>query len=128
MAITIKLKQLRHSPRKLRPVARMLKGQPLEQALNQTSVMIQDSAKFIHKALKMAEASANQKALKLEQLIVGSIQANDGPKIKRMRPNARGRSNRYRKHIAHLVVTLQEKAISEPKAAKKAVKPTKEKS
>lgn len=126
MAIVIKLKQVRHSPRKLRPVARILAGKSLEVALNQSFVMTQDSARFMYKALKMAEAAASQKELKTDELKVASIQANDGPRIKRMRPNARGRSNRYRKHIAHIVVTLAPADKKEDaKPAKAQVKKTK---
>lgn len=55
------------------------------------------------------------------------IMADEGPRIKRMRPNARGRSNRYQKHLAHLTLSvdvpkIEPKKIEEkPKTAKKAV-------
>src|ERR1019366_2969897 len=115
MAITVKLRHLRHSAKKLRPVARLFVGQPLDKAIQATSVMSQDSAQFLHQALLMAQAAATDK--ELGNVVVKTINATEGPKIKRVRPNARGRSNAYQKHLAHLVVTVDEAA---PVATKKA--------
>lgn len=117
MSVTVKLRFLRHSARKLRPVALLVKGKNLTEALNTTSVMPQHSAGDINKALKMAQAAAKQKEFDPEKLVVSAITATDGPKIRRQRPNARGRANRYLKHLAHLTITVGE-------AEAKAEKPT----
>jgi len=114
MAVSVKLRYLRHSAKKLRPMARIFVGKSLDTALQSTALMTQDSAKFLHKALLMAQASAKDKELG-DNLVVSAIMATEGPKIKRMRPNARGRSNAYQKHLAHLTVSL---SVQEPKATK----------
>lgn len=108
MAVTIKLNYVRHSAKKLRPYTRHFAGKGLEAAIDQSSVMPQDSAKFINKALKMAKAAAEAKEFTAKDMVIKEIMATEGPKIKRMRPNARGRSNSYQKHLAHLVVTVAE--------------------
>lgn len=118
MQVTVKLRYLRHSAKKLRPVGRLLIGQSLTAALNQTAVMSQDSARYLRQALLMAQSAAEQKELKADTTFVSTIMATEGPKIKRMRPNSRGRSNAYLKHIAHLNVTVSDDA---PKSQK--VKP-----
>lgn len=124
MSVTIKLKMVRHSARKLAPVTKIVQGKNLLDAINQTAVMPQHSAHEINKALKMAQAAATQKEFKADDLIVAQIFATQGPKIRRQRPNARGRANRYLKHLAHLTVIVDEpKPAKEAKpAAKKAVK------
>lgn len=113
MSVTIKLKYLRHSARKLRPVTRLMAGKSLDLAIRETAVMPQDSAGFINKALRMAKSAAEQKALTGDNVIVTQIFATTGPKIKRIRANARGRTNAYKKHLAHLTVVAD---LVEPKA------------
>lgn len=127
MAVTVKLRYIRHSAKKLRPYARFFVGKPLESSINKSMLMPQDSAQFIYKALLMARAAAESKEFKTEEMVVSTIMADEGPRIKRMRPNARGRSNRYQKHLAHLTVSVDmpkaepNKIEEKPKAAKKAV-------
>lgn len=118
MAVTIKLRYLRHSAKKLRPYARIFKGKNLVAAIDSTSVMSQDSAKYLRKALLMAKASATAKEFEPEKMMISEIFATEGPPIKRMRPNAKGRSNKYQKHLSHLTVSLAEAEIKEKKVVK----------
>ena len=120
MAVTIKLKYLRHSPRKLRSVTRLFAGKNLELAINETSVMPQDSARYLKKALLMAQSAAKEKEYDIDTLVIKGLSAVDGPKIKRMRPTARGRASKYEKHLAHLVVTVDSPVSKENKAEQKA--------
>ena len=108
MSVTVKLRFIRHSARKLRPVIRMFTGKNLEKSIEETSIMPQHSAMFLNKVFKMAKAAATSKEFNPKKLVVLSVTATSGPKIKRMRPNARGRSNAYVKHLAHLIVTVDE--------------------
>jgi len=132
MSVTIKLNYLRHSPRKLRAVTRLFGGKSLVQALNETAVMPQHSAVYLHKALLMAQNSAKQKEFDTDKMVIKAIMATDGPKIKRMRPTARGRASKYIKHVAHLSVTLEmaPEKVEKVRASKskKKVTPEKEKS
>lgn len=65
----------------------------------------------------MARAAAEAKEFAPASLVVAEILATEGPKIKRMRPNARGRGNSYQKLLAHLTITVAE-AKSSPKPKK----------
>ncbi len=117
MSVVIKLKMVRHSARKLAPVTKLVQGKALVDAINQTAVMPQHSAHEVNKALKMAQAAATGKEFKAEELVVAQIFATQGPKIRRQRPNARGRANRYLKHLAHITVVVDQ---AKPKKAKQA--------
>lgn len=118
MGVTVKLRYIRHSAKKLRPYARLFAGTNLEQSINKSMLMPQDSAKFIHKALKMAQAAAVAKEFDSNSLQISTIMADEGPRIKRMRPNAKGRSNKYQKHIAHLTVTVDAESVAPEKKNK----------
>ncbi len=122
MSVIVKLRFVRHSARKLQPMVRVIAGKQLQDALNTTAVMSQDSASQVHKALKMAEAAAGQKEFDTSKLVVEQIFATQGPRIRRQRPNARGRSNAYQKHLAHITIILGEaKPQVDKKTNKKAV-------
>jgi large subunit ribosomal protein L22 len=108
--VQVKLRYLRHSARKFQPLTKALTGQSLASALAKTSVLPQDSARFINKLLKMAEAAAKSKELESKNVSIKEIYATIGPKIKRIRPNARGRANAYQKHLSHLVIVLTDRS------------------
>jgi len=104
---TVKLRYLRHSPRKLRPYFAALRHQPLPEALNKISVVNSDTARFITQLLRSGEAAGKSKELSPDELEISQIYATDGPRIKRVRANARGRANHYEKKMAHLVIELE---------------------
>ncbi|MCR4277473.1 MAG: hypothetical protein NUV80_03485 [Candidatus Berkelbacteria bacterium] len=111
--IKVRLNYVRHSARKLRPVLSVFVGQALESAIDKTSIMAQDSAQMLHKTLKMARAAAQEKEFSANDMIVSQAYATEGPRIKRSRANARGRTNRYIKHLAHITVMLVERKDKE---------------
>ena len=122
MSVTVKLKFVRHSARKLIPVVNMFRGKNLERSIEESSIMPQHSAMFLNKAFKMAKAAAVAKEFNPDKLVISAITATTGPKIKRMRPNARGRSNAYIKHLAHITVTVGEVPEKSDKTVKKTIK------
>lgn len=128
MSVSVTLKYLRHSPRKIRPVAKLIVGKNLDQALNMTSIANNDSARFLNKALKMAQAAAKQKEFDPSEMKISQILANGGPKIKRMRPNARSYQNRYIKHLAHLTIIVDQEPAKKAEIVKpKEIKPEEKK-
>jgi large subunit ribosomal protein L22 len=122
MAVTIKLRYLRHSARKLTPYTRLFFGKNLEQAIAQTSVMVADSAKYINKGLLMAKSAAIAKEFDTDNMVISEIFATIGPKVKRSRANSRGRSNAYLKHLAHLQISIDNAPAIVEKPARKVVK------
>lgn len=104
--VTIRLKYLRHSARKLAPILKQFRGQNLTKSIDKLAVYPQDSARFLRSALKSVSAAARQRNIDQSDLVVTALSATPGPKVKRIRPNARGRTNRYQKHLAHLTVSV----------------------
>ena len=126
MSVTVKLKFVRHSARKLIPVVNLFRGKNLLRSIEETSIMPQHSAMFLNKAFKMAKAAATAKEFNPDNLVISAISATTGPKIKRMRPNARGRSNAYIKHLAHIFVTVEEAPKKTTTQAKNSTKKEKD--
>lgn len=122
MSVIIKLNSIRHSQRKLSPVARLFVGKKLVDAIKTTKLVSNQSSKLINKALETALAVAKQKEFTPESLYIKEIFATPGRSIKRIRANARGRTNRYQKHLAHLVVKVDELKEVKREAAKENVK------
>lgn len=122
MSVTVKLNFVRHSARKIQPVARIFRGKNLERSIIESSLMNQDSAYFLNKAFKMAKAAATAKEFNTDKLVISAISTTTGPKIRRVRPNARGRANAYKKHLAHILVTVDEGKITEVKKPTKKTK------
>ena len=102
MSIKVKLNYVRHSARKLRPVLSVFVGQPLDTAIDKTSIMPQDSARMLNKTLKMAQAAAEQKEFSSGDMVVSQLFATEGPRIKRRKPPLR--------HPLHLRARLKLKS------------------
>ena len=100
----------RVSSLKVMRVSAAVKGKPVEAAMNILKFMPQQAAKKLEKVIRSAVANADQKAgLDVDRLIVGTIQADDGPVLKRWGTKARGRGTRILKPTCHITVVLSEK-------------------
>ncbi len=98
-------------PRKMRLVADLVKGLPVEQALNILDFTPRIAARHIAKTLKSAAANAlsleGTDHLKPESLHVKKITVDAAPMAKRIRFQSMGRAFRYRKRYCHLTVILE---------------------
>ena len=120
----------RPSPQKAKLVLDTIKGQRVEQALNTLMFTRKRVAPIVEKALRSAVQNANYLSqeqgfdLDVDNLFVKHAVANEGPRMKRIRPAPMGRAYRYQRRIAHIVVTVAEKGNkggaqgSEPSASK----------
>src|SRR5262249_24098590 len=70
--------------------------------------------KLLQSALDNANFLATEKGLdvELDNLYVKSAIANDGPRMKRIRPAPQGRAYRYQRSIAHIELILAERGKS----------------
>lgn len=101
---------IRMSPRKVRLVADVVKGRPVQQALDLLRFMPKAAAAEVAAAIRSAVANAEQNLhLSAEDLYVLSIVANEGPRMKRYRPRAHGRVGPVLKRSTHIDVTVGEK-------------------
>jgi len=103
------LKFFRISPKKIRPILKELKGKKALFALSCVDFLPQRAAFFIKKILKSVVANAENKGLDREKLIIKEFICNEGPRLKRWRPQARGRINTFSRKLSHLKVVVEEK-------------------
>ena len=105
-------------PRKMRLVAGMVKGMPVEKALNILNFTPKIAARHIARTLKSAAANAlsleGTDRLKPEDLFIKKIMVDAAPTAKRIRFQSMGRAFRYRKRFCHLTVELEGEAETAP--------------
>ena len=131
----------RVSPQKARLVLDLIKGRGVEEALTTAQFTKKRIAPVIHKLLTSAVDNAKYLAgeqgldLDVDNLYVKQALANEGPRMKRIRPAPMGRAFRYQRRLTHIILSVAERdggaglvtKVEEPKAVK-AVKSTKGKS
>jgi large subunit ribosomal protein L22 len=110
MKVQAKTSYLSISPQKIRLVADKVRGLGAKQAVTVLEFMPQKGAEFVQKTLKSAIANAeNNYDLNPDNLVVETIYAGDGPRLKRMKAGARGRSKPRVKRTSHLMIVLNER-------------------
>jgi large subunit ribosomal protein L22 len=128
----------RVSPQKARLVLDLIKGRGVEEALTTTAFAKKRIAPVIHKLLTSAVDNAKYVSgeqgvdLDVDNLYVKQALANDGPRMKRIRPAPMGRAFRYQRRLTHIVLSVAERAVTEslvtrveePKIAAKAAAKT----
>ena len=108
----------RVSPQKARLVLNLIKGLKVEDALNTLVFTKKRVAATVEKLLRSALENANylssEKGLDIDvdKLYVRDAVANDGPRMKRIRPAPMGRAFRYVRRIAHIEIVLAERGKS----------------
>lgn len=106
---------IRVSPQKARLVLNTIKGRRVEDAMTTLAFTKKGIAPTVSKLLRSAVENANylstEKGLdvELDNLFVKDAVANDGPRMKRIRPAPMGRAYRYQRRISHLIIVLGEK-------------------
>ncbi len=100
-------KNVRLSPTKARDMARRLRGMPVEQALQLTTISERKAGFYLGKTLKSAIANAeNNNDLPVESLRVKEARIDEGPRMKRFWPRARGMVSRIEKKMCHVKIVL----------------------
>ena len=106
---------MRVSPQKARLVLELIKGKRVEDALNTLTFTKKRVAATVEKLLRSALENANYLSgekgidVDVDSLYVKRAVANDGPRLKRIRPAPMGRAFRYVRRIAHIEVVLAER-------------------
>jgi large subunit ribosomal protein L22 len=110
---TARLRYVSIPPRKMRLVADLIRGLPVEKALNILNFTPRIAAYHLAKTVKSAAANAlsleGTDHLHPEDLFVKTVTVDPGPAAKRIRFQSMGRVFRYRKHHCHVTVVLQER-------------------
>ena len=109
MSTSVKLKYARISAQKMRLVADLIRGLPVDRALNILQFSNKKAATLVRKALESAIANAEHNSgADVDSLKVTAICVDEGPSLKRVRARARGRADRVTKRMSHLTVTVAE--------------------
>lgn len=106
-----KLRWLRMSPRKVRLVVNLIRGKPVEEALNLLTFSQKAAANPVGKLVRSAVANADNKGgFDVDQLFIETAFVDEGPTWRRWLPRAMGRATRIRKRTSHVTVVLAQKA------------------
>ncbi|HUJ95421.1 MAG TPA: 50S ribosomal protein L22 [Terriglobales bacterium] len=106
---------MRVSPQKARLVLDLIKGRKVEDALNTLAFTKKRVAATVEKLLRSAVENANYLSsekgidVDVDNLYVKRAVANEGPRMKRIRPAPMGRAYRYVRRIAHIELVLAER-------------------
>jgi large subunit ribosomal protein L22 len=108
----------RVSPQKARLVLDLIKGRGVQEALETAAFTKKRIAPVIHKLLTSAVDNAKYVSgeqgtdLDVDNLYVKTALANDGPRMKRIRPAPMGRAFRYQRRLTHIVLSVAERGVS----------------
>ena len=98
---------VRMTPMKCRRVIDLVRGLPVQQALDVLRFDVHAASEPIYKVLHSAAANAeNNKNLDRSRLVVSQAYVDEGPTLKRFRPRAQGRAYRIRKRTSHITVVV----------------------
>ena len=103
-------KYIRSSPRKMRRVVNVIRGQTVAEALNALHFLPQAATRPIELTIRSAVHNLmdqNQdERFDESDLFIYEIRVDEGPVFKRFRPAPRGRAHPYRKRLSHLTVVV----------------------
>lgn len=105
----------RVSPQKARLVLELIKGRRVEEALQTVAFTKKGVAPLVEKVLRSALQNANYLSqeqgldVDVDNLYVKTAVANDGPRMKRIRPAPMGRAFRYQRRLSHIVISVAER-------------------
>ena len=107
MDVRATTKYQRMSPSKVGQVTRLIQGKSASEALELLKIIPRKSARMIEKTLKSAIANAtNNNKLAADALTVKEAVANEGPRLKRFQPKARGSAGPIIKRTCHIQVIV----------------------
>jgi large subunit ribosomal protein L22 len=97
------------SARKLRPFATLIRGRPVDEALELLRFLPNKSARLLEQVLKSAIGNAEDRGARaIDELVVAESRIDGGPMMKRIMPRARGTAYPIKRRIAHIHVTLSD--------------------
>ena len=104
----------RISPRKVRPLADMVRGKFVDEALDILRYQPQRGARMLEKVIRSAMANAQDpdqnpgRIVEEQNLFLAEVCIDGGPMFKRVRPRARGMSFLVKKRMSHIRVGIEE--------------------
>jgi large subunit ribosomal protein L22 len=122
MEAVAKLKNVPTSPRKMRLVAGLVRGQNVSKALGLLKFEANSGAERIEKLLLSALSNwqqANGDArIEDANLFIKEIKVDEGKMLKRLRPAPQGRGHRIRKRSNHVTIIIDSRVEKEVEISK----------
>ncbi len=109
-----KHKGARIRAQKVRPLADLVRGKFVDDALDILRYQPHRGARMLEEVIKSAVGNATDpdqnsgRRVSVSNLLVGEVRVDGGPMFKRIRPRARGMAFMIRKRMSHIHVTLEE--------------------
>ena len=103
------LKNYRQSPRKVRLIADLVRGENAQEALSLLQFVDKRAAGPFSKVIASAVANAKQQGKDESKLVIKRVAVDKGMVLKRFIPRARGSASRINKRNSHITVELSEK-------------------
>jgi len=101
------LRGVRLSAQKGRLMADLIRGKPVEQALNTLQFAPQKSAKILRKVLESAIANAEHNdGADVDELKVTTVHVEKGASLRRFDARAKGRGVQIEKQTCHIYITV----------------------
>ncbi|GAB3962468.1 50S ribosomal protein L22 [Spirosoma harenae] len=114
MEAVARLRDVPTSPRKMRLIADLIRGQRVSRALGLLKYQPQAGAAVLQKVLLSAVANWQQKneseRIEDADLYVKLVFVDGGPMLKRLRPAPQGRGHRVRKRSNHITLVVDSAA------------------
>ena len=104
----------RISATKVRPLADLVRGKFVDEALDILRFQPHRGARLLEKVIKSAASNARDpdqnpgRIVDLEDLFIQDVRIDGGPMFKRIRPRARGSAFTIKKRMAHINVTVEQ--------------------
>jgi large subunit ribosomal protein L22 len=103
------LRNVRIAPRKARLVVDLVRGKPVQYALDLLKITNKRAAPILFKMIQSAVANATDKStVDVDRLIVAEGFVDSGPSMKRWLPRAQGRATPLVKRSSHITIKLKE--------------------
>ena len=110
MQATAKVTGVRITPRKCRLVVDLVRGKKVADALGILTNVNKSASPVAAKLIKSAAANAvNNNKMDESKLYVDTIYVNEGPRLKRYMPRAKGSASSIIKRTSHISVVVKEK-------------------
>ncbi|XXP77102.1 MAG: 50S ribosomal protein L22 [Lettuce witches'-broom phytoplasma] len=112
--------QMSVAPRKTRLVADLIRGKHVREAQAILMFTPKAASPIVSKLLKSAVANAvHNFSLKEEELYVKEIFVNEGLRLTRLLPRAKGKTDKIKKRTSHITIVVSSKTVEEKKTVKK---------
>lgn len=102
-----KSKYVRISPSKARPMADLIRGMMVEDAISQLKFANTKSGRLLYKTLWSAVANAeNEHSARRSSLKIQEIRVDEGPRLKRAKSKSRGGRMPVLKRMSHFTIVV----------------------